>query len=315
MMPGQRLILGLPGAALTDPVQSLLKKEHIGGIILFDYNCAGANQLKKSLAQIRRACKIAPFVGLDYEGGRISRLGNILPSLGQPSRYDDNLKELRIDCRKVGDRFGQMGINLNFAPVADLTYKPLNPALKARTFSADPSQTAAYSLSFIEGFADRDIVCCLKHFPGLGSAANDPHKQIAVTCLSIDHLLDYDLVPFKAGINAGVRMIMTTHLLATAIDNKIVTFSSRAIRLARDLGFKGIIITDDLSMGAVKSGVSLPDAVLQALIAGHDMAMICHDYDQYENIIAHLENNIDMLKENGHDQALERIHNVKKSIS
>ncbi|MCD6162552.1 MAG: glycoside hydrolase family 3 protein [candidate division Zixibacteria bacterium] len=315
MNPGQRIILGIEGTYLTDSVISILSKKQIGGIILFDHNGENPNQLKALINSIYNACEIKPFIAIDFEGGRIRRLKKFFHLLAKPSEYDGKANELKSDCENVGRDFKEYNINLNLAPVADISYSPLNAALEDRTFSADPLKTSEYCISFCEGFAKNNILCCLKHFPGLGSSTNDPHKLTAVSCLPYDRIRENDLVPFKAGINAGVNMLMTTHLLMTAIDDKIGAFSVKTTGLARALGFEGIIISDDLCMGALKSEDSLPEITLKSLCAGHDMALICHNHSRYNEIISYLENNISVLEKHGHKRALERIRDAKESLS
>jgi len=313
MNPGQRLILGIKESHLTKSTMDFLKSKSIGGIILFDNNGINIDELKSLINQIYDACSVLPFIAIDYEGGRVRRLGKFFYPLTQPSEYSGRLNELKLDCQKVSRQFNSIGINLNLAPVADVMYLPLNEALKNRTYSRDPSEVVDYCLTFCDGFSENNVICCLKHFPGLGSSANDPHDKIAVSCLARERITGNDLLPFKAGISAGIKMIMTTHLRMTEIDKEIGTFSNKTVNLARDLGFKGIIISDDLSMGAVKNRGSLPERVLRALCCGHDMALICHDYGEHEKIVEYLENNLPLLENNGHQESLERIKDVKKS--
>lgn len=314
MKLGQRIIFGIEGTYLTDSIINILSEKQIGGIILFDRNGQNPDQLKSLIDSIYKACEIKPFIAIDFEGGRIRRLKDFFHPLAKPSEYDGKPDELKSDCENVSQDFKEFNINLNLAPVADISYSPLNSTLEDRTFSSDPLKTSEYCVSFYKGFAKNNISCCLKHFPGLGSSANDPHKMTAVSCLPYNRIKENDLVPFKAGINAGINMLMTTHLLMTAIDDKIGAFSSQTTNLARAMGFEGIIISDDLSMGALKNDGTLPEITLKTLCAGHDMALICHNHNQHNEIISYLENNISALEKYGHNSALERIKDAKKSL-
>jgi beta-N-acetylhexosaminidase len=314
MNPGQRLILGVKEPYLSQSTKYLLKQKDVGGIILFDRNAENRDQLIDFIAEIKAICPVPPFIAIDFEGGRVRRLNKYFSHLGEPSEYRDNLIILENHCREIGRQFKEIGINLNLAPVVDLSYSPLNPALVGRTFSDDPSLAAEYCAGFYNSFAANGIQCCLKHFPGLGSAVNDPHANIAVSCISKERLDANDLVPFKAGAKMGINFLMTTHLIMSEIDKNISTFSKNTIDLARLIGFDKIIVTDDMSMGAIKSK-SLPESVFSALVAGHDLALVCHDNDKHEEIVEYLERNLDTLKAHGHDLALERISNVKKELS
>ncbi|MCP4580537.1 MAG: glycoside hydrolase family 3 protein [candidate division Zixibacteria bacterium] len=315
MNPAQRLILGLEGPILTDSMKRLLADKQIGGVILFDRNARDRSQLKALIEQIRDSCTTVPFVAIDFEGGRVRRMDDIFHNLDEPIKYQGDLERLYSDCREVSREFSEIGLNLNFAPVADLSYTPLNPALKDRTFSDDPNLVAEYCIDFIKGFAANGIQCCLKHFPGLGSAVNDPHDKTAISCIAKEKILANDFIPYKAGISAGASMIMTSHVLISDIDEKISTFSRITIDLARFIGFDSVIITDDMTMGGAQGNRSLPEKVLETLVTGHDMALICHEHDKHEEIVGYLEENISALIENGHTQALERIANVKSSLS
>lgn len=315
MNPGQRLILGLEQTHLVNSFKSLFTDKQIGGVVLFDQNAENPVQLKRLIGEINEVCLITPFIATDFEGGRVSHFADFFRLLAKPAEYAGEFVRLRSACQEIGGDFKEIGINVNFAPVVDLSYSPVNPALSDRTFSYDPSQTSDYSLNFYEGFSANNVICCFKHFPGLGSAVNDPHYETAVSCISRERILTNDIIPFKAGIAQGVKMIMTTHLLITAIDDKIVTFSKSVVGLARELGFEGILITDDMSMGAVKKSLPLPEAVLEALCSGHDVALICHDYDKYPEIVNHLERNLNLLQQHGHEKALQRISDVKKALS
>jgi beta-N-acetylhexosaminidase len=314
MKPGQRLILGLKQTHLTNSFKRLLRDKQIGGVVLFDRNAEDLGQLRNLVCEIKEPCSITPFIATDFEGGRVRHFADFFRPLANPTEYAGEFAKLKSVCQEIGGAFNEIGMNINFAPVVDLSYSPVNPALSDRTFSYDPSQVSDYCLNFYEGFSSKNVICCFKHFPGLGSAVNDPHYETAISCVSRERILTNDIIPFKAGIAKGVKMIMTTHLLITAIDDKIATFSKSVIGMARELGFEGLMITDDMSMGAVKRSLPLPRAVLEALCAGHDMALICHDHDEYPDIINHLEKNLKLLQWHGHEKALQRISDVKKSL-
>jgi beta-N-acetylhexosaminidase len=314
MSAGQRLILGLDKPYLTPQQQEFLSKNQLGGVILFDRNGTDKAQLEKLIDDVYNCLSDIPFVAIDFEGGRVRRMKELFPVLEKASDYIGNLNKLKDDCHKVGEEFARLKINVNFAPVADILYDPLNPALRDRAYSDDSLSVNDYCKSFIQAFSDSGILCCLKHFPGLGSAINDPHDKTAVSCIPYGHLAHNDFVPYKSGITNGIKFIMTTHVLMTSLDMKIATFSNQTTGLLRSLGFEGIIVTDDLSMGAVKDSRPIKEIVLEALCAGHDMALVCHNHEEHQEIVDYLEDNLDTLKNNGHEQAIARINDVKKSL-
>ena len=303
--------MGLPAPYLNKQARDILSRYEIGGVILFNRNCENHNQLKQLIEDIKITCISKPFIAIDFEGGRVRRGVELFNVLEAAEYYaPDKLQKLRDDCLKVGQQFKELGINVNFAPVADLKYNPENPALAERTFSDDPAAVAEYCQAFIAAFTENGILTCLKHFPGLGSAANDPHEKMSVTCRSIERFINYDFIPFKTGIESGVPMVMTTHVLASALDSKLATFSENITKLMRNFGFNGIIVSDDMFMGAV-NGDNLPQRVLESLVAGHDLTLVCHGINRYEEIIETLENNISLLEKHGHSESIRRIENAK----
>ena len=312
--PSQRLVVGLPRPVLDNRTKKLLQNLKLGGIVLFDRNGKNPAQLKDMVKEIHSASMHKIFVAIDYEGGRVQRMKELFEPIKAPADYAKGpLKSLRDDCLKVARQFKSVGININFAPVADVEYQPVNPALDGRVYSSRADLVVEYVQAFIETFHSLNIRCCLKHFPGLGSAVNDPHEAVSLTCQPLERLMAHDMIPFRAGIDSGVDFMMTTHMISSAIDNKVATFSENVIQLARKIGFEGVMITDDMSMGAVKSR-DLPGQVLETLACGHDMALVCHDREKYDDIIIHLEKNIDVLNKHGHTESLNRINNVKKKL-
>jgi len=313
--PSLRLIIGLEADRLTPTEIELFSEYEFGGIILFDRNARGGSRSLEILAEIKRRFKLPPLIAVDFEGGRVQRLKNYLGNIDEAALYRDDFDRLDKDIAAVGARMRESGINLNLAPVADLTYDPTNPALSGRTFPGDAGAVAEYCRRFCRAFAACGIACCLKHFPGLGSAANDPHLQVAVSCVPRERIEANDLVPFRIAIAEGVEFMMTTHILITAIDDRLATFSPRVCDLARNLGFEGVLLTDDLSMGAVRSLRPLEELVLEALCAGHDMALICHDNQRYPATVKYLQDNIERLVKSGHEKAMERIGRVTKALA
>jgi beta-N-acetylhexosaminidase len=315
MSIGQRLIVGLDKPFLSEPLKSFIGKHQISGVILFDHNGVDLEQIYKLVNDVNRSCDIKPFIALDFEGGRVRRFKDLLPNLEKPAAYRNDFDRLREDVNKVADALIALKINVDFAPVVDLEYSPLNQALSERVYSRPPDEVVEYSRIFIECLGNHDIISCAKHFPGLGSAINDPHLETAISCLSIEQIADNDLMAFKGAVAAGAQMLMTTHIIMTAISDKIVTFEPAVEKLARKIGFDGIMICDDLSMGAVKGFRSLPEMTLDTLCAGHDIALICHDHDKYNDVYSYLEKNLVELERYGHQEALNRIENVKKSLA
>jgi beta-N-acetylhexosaminidase len=315
MFLGQRLIVGIDKPYLSETFKSFIKSNQIGGVILFDHNGIDLTQIRRLIQDVNQSCDIKPFVAIDFEGGRVRRFKNLLPNLDKPSEYRNDFARLRQDIDRVAKALTDLGVNVDFAPVADLSYSPLNQALNDRTYSAEPDEVIEYCRVVIESLSSHHILSCAKHFPGLGSAVNDPHLETAISCLSLEQIARNDLKSFRGAAAVGVQMLMTTHMIMSAISGEIVTFEPAVEKLARKMGFDGILICDDLSMGAVKGLRPLPEMALETLCAGHDIALICHDHEKYNAVYKYLEDNMELLRGHGHQQALDRIANVKKSLS
>ncbi len=310
----ERLILGIKNTILDDDERRILQRISPGGIILFDRNIESLPQLEALVDDINSILANKPFIAIDFEGGRVRRGSEFFGRLEMPAYYKgDKFSELSGHAKAVAIIFNDIGINLNFAPVADLDYLPLNPALTGRVYSERFEEVARYCSEFIDAFQGNGILCCLKHFPGLGSAVNDPHKAVSISCRPAESIIENDINSFRAGIEHSPGFLMTSHIILAELDNVIATYSEKVIHLARNIGFEGVIVSDDLSMGAVDE-LSPAERAHNALKAGHDMALICHDNDKYEDIAEYLEKNIDTLVKHGHIEALNRIRNAKNEL-
>jgi beta-N-acetylhexosaminidase len=177
-------------------------------------------------------------------------------------------------CAKALKEFN---LNLNLAPVLDLAGKDAPGFLRARTFGEDPSKVAYLGRIYIETLLNEGLLCCAKHFPGLGGVELDPHQGLPV----ISHLSREALLPFDAAVRAGVPAVMTTHLVVEELSPEPATFSPEVVHLLREkIGFRGLVLTDDLSMGAIAGNWSLKEAILRAFLAGHDLVLLCQDFPQ-----------------------------------
>jgi len=263
----------------------------IGGVLLFDRDPSGAGashnirdraQLKTLTAELQelaRRCGDAPLlIAADVEGGKVNRLAPVeglerLKSaawLGRrpPRRtYDEGLR--------IADTMRATGINWNLAPVIDVNLNPENPVIGklGRSFSTDPDSVAAHADAFIRSHRDRGVLSCVKHFPGHGSSDRDSHK--GAVDVSVTPNLRVELAPYQSLIKAGlVDCVMPGHLYNRQVDSeRMMTVSTAAIRglLRERLGYTGLVLSDDLQMGAVKSAMSLGEAAVEAVLAGVDM--------------------------------------------
>ena len=278
---GGLFMVGLPGPRVDQEVRELVRGLGIGGVILFARNLDGPEQvweLTRDLQQEALAAGELPLlIAVDQEGGSVQRLKE--PFTRIPAARDLGVgstpQEVAALSRTVARELALVGINMNLAPVLDVARKPECP-LWGRSYGSDPEQVAAFGEAAIRGFLEGGVLPVAKHFPGLGDTVVDSH-QVLPAAQDPDPERVVDLLPFRRAVAAGVPAIMTAHLQVPAWEVKTATLSPVAIKdwLRRGLGFEGVIITDDLEMGAVAGAAAVPAAACQACGAGADLLLIC----------------------------------------
>jgi beta-N-acetylhexosaminidase len=247
----------------------------LGGVLLFASNIAGPQQLR-ALADELRSHNPRVLIAADEEGGGVTRLearaGSSYPGNAALGAVDDTGLTGRV-AASIGAMLAEGGVNLALAPVADLDAHPANPIIGVRSFGAEPGRVGAHTAAFVTGLQSHHVAACAKHFPGHGRADADSHLSLPVVGASLRELRRTDLVPFRAAIDAGVRAVMTAHVVFPAIDDVPATISRRALSwlLREELGFGGVIITDALGMAAIGDGEAGADGAVRSLAAGADL--------------------------------------------
>lgn len=216
---------------------------------------------------------------VDQEGGPVTRITPpLFPAIKAPlslAREEEPEQAVREAALLCARNLKKLGLNFNLAPVLDLAGEGAPPFLRGRTFGEDPSLTARLGVTYLKAFKQVGLYCCGKHFPGLGGVEVDPHLRLPVK----ERLDERDLIPFKAAVMAGLPAMMTTHLLVPSFSADPVTYSPKFLRFLREeLGFRGVVLTDDLFMGGALAGIDLEEAVLKAFLAGHDLMLLCGDF-------------------------------------
>jgi len=283
----QFLMVGLPGPRLDQVALGLVRDLKVGGIILFARNIEAPEQVwELTQALQREALKAASrplLIAVDQEGGPVQRLKapfTLIPSareLGARARE----AEVEILARQAGRELALVGVNLNLAPVLDVARGPDCP-LWERSYGTDPERVAALGAAAIRGYLAGGVLPVAKHFPGLGDTAVDSHQALSLA-QSGDPSRTEDLLPFSRALAAGVPAVMTAHLLVPEWDgNRPATLSPVALGtwLRGNLGFEGVVITDDLEMGAIAASLTAPQAGVAALEAGADLLLICTDWQK-----------------------------------
>lgn len=276
----QLLYIGVAGTALTEADRRLLQQHALGGVLLLGGNITSSDQLKALTADITEAQTLdqRAFVGFDEEGGRVSRVPDVQfklsPSLTYGQKNDPDLME------DVGQTLGSIsrfyGFNMDFAPVLDVNSNPANPIIGDRSLSADPKQVARLGVPLMQGMKAEDVVPVVKHFPGHGDTTVDSHVGLPRVNATKAELDRTELVPFQQAVKAGAEMVMVAHILFPALDKHLPSSLSKNVMndvLREELKFDGVIITDDLVMGAITEQYGLAQAASLALENGADMAM------------------------------------------
>ncbi|GAA0218437.1 glycoside hydrolase family 3 N-terminal domain-containing protein [Saccharothrix mutabilis subsp. mutabilis] len=263
----------LPGFHGTTAPDWLLKRvaDGLGGVVLFGRNVVDDEQVTALTAALR-GVRPDVVVGIDEEGGDVTRLdagrGSEVPGNHALGAADD-LALTREVAASVGARLAACGVSLDLAPSADLVLTLQDPVIGVRSFGSDPVKAGAHVAAFVEGMQAVGVAACAKHFPGHGASTVDSHVAVPVLPRTEEELREVELVPFRAAVQAGVRSIMTGHLVVPAWGEAPATLNPRAVAVLRDeLGFTGAIITDGLDMKAV--GGDLAEGSVRALAAGVD---------------------------------------------
>ena len=283
-MAARLLCVGFPGPEVDSGLRELIA-EDVGGVILFARNATSAAQVRSLTSEIRRAAEAcgrsSPFTSIDHEGGRVVRARDGFTAVPE-------MREVGVagpeEAARIGALFARelsaAGIDVNFAPVVDVDSNPANPVIGARSFASDPARVGACASAFIRAMQAGGVAACAKHFPGHGDTHLDSHLDLPTLPHGIERLKAVELPPFRDAISAGVASVMTAHVVFEALDPGVpATMSRRAIDglLRGELGFGGVIFSDDLEMKAIADRMPFGEACVRALEAGCDCLLVCHE--------------------------------------
>ena len=292
----------------------------LGGVIFFTRDINSQNQFKLLIEDIKNKSIIPPFLSIDQEGGRVERTENIQPRrLSAKYAFEKGEKFLTEQTKTLATELKEYGINLNFAPVADVNTNPNNPIIGERAFSSLAEDVIKGVKLTSDIYRSEGIIPCVKHFPGHGDASKDSHLTLPEINLSIDEMKKVHIKPFKAAIEDNIEMIMAAHLHCTSFDKGPLpaSLSKNVIGYLRnDLNYNGVIISDDMVMKGVQAYGSL-EAVIMGINAGLDMFIFRDaDKDTFDTIekLVQIVNNDKQLQEKI-IKSNERIKALKKKYS
>jgi beta-N-acetylhexosaminidase len=278
---GQLLIASLPGTAITAEMRSLAKEFSLGGMILFARNIEAPEQVAEMSRDVQRlAAELPLWVSVDQEGGRVARLKAPFtewPPMAVLGRSGDVQLAGRF-ATALATELRAVGITLDYAPVLDIHTNPKNPIIGDRALAEDAEGVARLGAAIITALQENGVAACGKHFPGHGDTSVDSHLELPLVEHPPDRIRRVECVPFRAAIQADVAFIMTAHVLMPSFDEeKPATLSPRIVQalLRRELGFQGVILSDDLEMKAIAKTYTVPDAAMEAIAAGCDGLLVC----------------------------------------
>lgn len=285
---GQMVMIGIQGIKVDDDSLYMLNQYHMGGVILFDRNMDSPEQVKQLTSDLQAQSneKVPLFIGIDEEGGDVVRMAEKLtppPSQKEIGATGD-IKQARTWAIKTAKSLKDMGINVNFAPVADVGSND------KRSYSTDTNTVIDFVRAATKGYQQENIIYSLKHFPGIGKGKVDSHVDSSNIDVVKEVLMTEDILPFKTIIDENEPndyFILVSHLKYPALDEEYpASLSSKIMTdlLRNELGYKGIIITDDMEMGAVANHNDFRSIGVKAIKAGADIVLVCHEYEHQQEV-------------------------------
>ena len=304
----------------SDALQQALAEKPVGGVILFARNLISREQTVSLLADVKSASRLAPFLGVDEEGGTVSRVGANsamgVTQLQDMSVYgaSGDASALYGDLYNLAQSLNELGFNVDFAPVADVTTGSDKNPMKLRSFSSDPEHCASMVSVSVGALQDGGVAACLKHFPGYGTATADDHNGSVSLDRTLEQLEQTEFVPFSAGIDKGAYFVMVSHLSVPAVtgDDTPADLSEKLVTelLRNTLHFQNIVITDAQNMGSIAQNYTSAEAAVAALRAGVDMVLMPQDLQEaYDGVTKAIADGV--LTEDRIDRSVLRILNVK----
>lgn len=294
---GQMMIVGFSGKEPDYYISKMITSRHIGGVILFSRNIGNASQVIKTnnaLQKMSIAAGSQPlFIAVDQECGLIDRFKGVITGFPSETELGRNSSPAAVElaAKDVAEELKSLGVNVNFAPVLDIGYK--NSIMSPRVYGMDAAKVSDFAIAAIKGYSSGGVIPCAKHFPGLGRATVDPHKAPVVIKADLKSLQTTDFLPFKRAVDAKVAMVMVSHAVYPALDKVNMGSVSPVIQtqlLRKTMGFDGIIISDDMEMGAALANGALGEVAVKAVLAGTDIILVCHTPEKqvqaYDGILA-----------------------------
>lgn len=322
---GQLVIAGIDGHSLNQNTINLIKDYKVGGFILYNNNISSADQLLSLINSLKETNSDNPvplFISVDQEGGNVDRMPGGIKKF--PSNQVIGQKNNSNLSYNIGNTLAfeikSFGFNLNFAPVLDINSNPKNPVIGNRSFGSNAEVVSNLGVQTMKGIQSGDVIPVIKHFPGHGDTSVDSHKELPVINKDLNKLETSELIPFSNAIKNNADAVMIAHILLPQIDAKNPASLSETIVtdiLRHNLNFKGVVITDDITMGAIIKNYNLDDAAVKAINAGNDIVLVAHDYNYEIKVFNALKKAVkdNQITEDRIDESVYRILKLKNKYN
>ncbi len=318
---GQMLLVGIDGTVLDDQAKKMISEDKVGGIILYKNNIQDLKSMVSLVNSMKESNSGNPtplFMSVDQEGGKVNRMPKeyaSIPSNGKVgSSNNANAAEMmgKLFAREVNSA----GFNMNFAPVLDINSNPDNPVIGDRSFGSSAELVSTLGIAEMKGIASEGVVPVVKHFPGHGDTSVDSHLDLPIVNKTAEELAKLEWLPFQAAIKEGTDAVMVAHILFPNLDpDKPASLSSKIIGelLRGEMNYQGLVITDDLTMGAIMKNYDLAAAAVDTINAGSDILLIAHGYDNEKRVLETLLDNVKKgkIQETRIDESVYRILALK----
>ncbi len=275
------IIVGIEENSVNERLKERFSQYPFGGVILFERNIIREDWLREFNHDLQSfvSPEFPLFICIDEEGGNMTRLpGEIFPAAAEMAELNEH--EVFLIGQAVGKKLKNYGINMNLAPVLDINLDSRNVVIGKRSFGGDPVVVSNYGIAFYQGLSDSGVLAVGKHYPGHGSTLVDSHLAMPILDKNKEQLYSFELIPFIRAVEAKIPVIMTAHLVVSGVDSKPATMSKKLIDILRnEIGFDGVIISDDLEMAALTENYDWPEIIMESFSAGVDLLLICHSPD------------------------------------
>lgn len=318
---GQMIFAGVSGTTMDTGAQKLINQLHVGGIIFYKNNFENPTQTVELVNQIKaeNSSNIPLFLGVDQEGGRVIRLPGALTNFPPNKQIGEvNNPEFSYKIgRLLGYELKEFGLNLDFAPVLDINSNPNNPVIGDRSFGNNLEIVSKLGIETMKGIQSQKVIPTIKHFPGHGDTAVDSHLELPIVNKTLKELMKLELIPFKRAMDEGAEVVMVAHMLIPKLDKNNPASMSKVVMtdvLRKQLGFTGVIITDDMTMGAIVEHFDIGKAAVESVKAGSDIILVGHGYDNVDKIQSALKSAIEKgeISQQRINESVERIIKLKR---